>query len=103
MTKNEIRTFINNVDPDAKHYYTVLDGGSYTVWAETERLGLDADDEYAELGWAFEIVRFTQNEFDDMPERIENALIDNPLISFTYNVDSEPETRYIVHTFRCEA
>lgn len=103
MTVDEIRTWIKGVDPEAKHYFTTLDGGSYTVWAETERVGLDADDGYAELGWAFEIVRYTQNEFDDMPGKIEDALLEHPLISFSYRVDCDPESRYILHTFSCEA
>lgn len=104
MTKAEIKAFIERVDPGAKHHYAVLDdGGSYTVWAETERLGLDEDDGYGELGWAFEIVRFTRDEFDVMPDEIEKALVSHPLISFTYNVSSEPESGYIIHTFRCEA
>lgn len=99
MTVSEIRTWIQSVDPEAKHYFTKLDGDSYTVWAETERLG----HEYAEPGWAFEIVRYTQNEFDDMPGKIEDALLKNPLISFSYRVDVDPESRYILHSFSCEA
>lgn len=103
MTVDEIREFINGVDPKAKHYFTILNGESYTVWAETERLGLDANNIYAELGWAFEIVRYTQNEFDDMPQKIEDALMEHPLINFSYRVDSDPESRYIIHSFSCEA
>ncbi|MBQ8617653.1 MAG: hypothetical protein IJ418_09075 [Clostridia bacterium] len=103
MNISEIRKFIKGVDQAAKHYFTRLDGDSYTVWAETERLGLDADDGYAELGWAFEIVRYTRNEFDDMPQKIEDALIEHPLISFSYRVDADPESGYILHTFSCEA
>lgn len=103
MTVKEIREFINTVDPLAKHHFTKLDGGSYTVWAETRRIGLDADNDYEELGWAFEIVRFTQNEFDKMPEKIERALLKNPLINYEYTVDSDPDSGYIVHTFVCEA
>ena len=103
MTVDEIRTFVTEIDPDAAHYFTALDGGSYTVWAETERLGLDADDGYAELGWNFDIVRFTKNEFDDMPQKIENALREHPLIGYSYTVDAEPQTQYIIHTFSCTA
>ena len=103
MTVGEIRTFIEGVDPEAKHYFTTLDGSSYTVWAETERLGLDANNAYAELGWAFEIVRYTQDEYDEMPKQIEDALLENTLISFSYRVDSDPETDYILHSFSCQA
>ena len=103
MTKEEIRAFVGSIDPNAKHYFTALDGDDYTVWAETERIGLDADDAYAEMGWAFEIVRFTCDEFDPMPGKIEENLIEHPLISFTYGVSVEPESGYIIHTFRCEA
>lgn len=103
MTVEEIRKFITGIDPDAKHYFTKLDGDSYTVWSEGERLGLDADDGYAELGWAFEIVRYTQDEYDGMPGKLEDALISNPLISFAYRVDCDPPTGYILHIFSCEA
>ena len=103
MTKNEIKAFITGVDPQAAHYFTVLDGGSYTVWAETERLGLDADDKYTELGWAFEIVRYTQDEYDELPQLIEDALKEHPLISFSYRVDSDPPSSYILHIFSCQA
>ena len=103
MTKTEIKAFIEKIDPKAKHYFTKLDGGSYTVWSETERIGLDADDDYAEPGWVFEIVRYTQSEFDAMPQSIENALLDHPLISFSYRVDCDPPSGYILHIFSCEA
>lgn len=103
MTKEEIRAFIERVDPDAKHYYTVLDGAAYTVWAETERTGLDEDDIYSEPGWLFEIVRYTRDEFDAMPQTIEDALLEQTLISFSYRVDVDPESGYIMHRFSCEA
>lgn len=104
MTVSDIREFITGIDPDAEHYYAELDGeSSYTVWAETERTGLDADDGYAELGWDFEIVRYTQDEFDAMPEKIETALRSHALISYTYRVDCDPESGYILHTFSCSA
>ena len=102
MTVSEIKEFVNGVDPEAKHYFTVLDGDSYTVWAETEMLGLDADDYYAEEGWAFEIVRYTRSEFDGMADKIKDALR-KTLISFSYRVDVDPESGYILHTFSCEA
>lgn len=103
MTKEEIRAFVGSIDPNAKHYFTALDGDDYTVWAETERIGLDADDAYAEMGWAFEIVRYTQNEFDPMPDTIEKKLIAHPLIAYEYRVDVSPETGYILHRFSCTA
>lgn len=103
MTIGEIRTFVQGIDPDAKHYYTVLDGDAYTVWAETERTGLDEDDGYGELGWLFDIVRYTQDEYDTMPQAIEDALREHPLISFTYRVDADPESGYILHQFSCGA
>lgn len=103
MTKAEIKTFVERVDPQAKHYYTSLDGGSYTVWAETERTGLDEDDVYGEPGWLFEIVRYTRDEFDAMPQAIEDALRADSLISFSYRVDADPESGYILHQFSCSA
>ena len=103
MTVEQIKEFVNGVDPEAKHYFTVLDGDSYTVWAETEMLGLDADNYDAEEGWAFEIVRYTQNEFDEVVGKIKDALRESALISFSYRVDVDPESGYILHTFSCQA
>lgn len=103
MTVEEIRAFVGGIDPDAKHYYAVLDGKSYTVWAETERTGLDEDDGIGELGWDFEIVRYTQDEYDPMPDRIEKALLAHPLIACRRRVDAEPQSGYIVHSFTCSA
>ena len=102
MTVEQIKEFVNGVDPEAKHYFTVLDGDSYTVWAETEMLGLDANNYDTEEGWAFEIVRYTQNEFDEVAGKIKDALRET-LISFSYRVDVDPESRYILHTFSCQA
>lgn len=104
MTVSDIRTLIKSVDPDAKHYYTTLDGeSSYTVWAETERTGLEANNQLCELGWKFEIIRYTQSEFDEMPEKIEAALNEHPTIAYSYRVEADPESGYIMHMFDCEA
>ena len=101
MNVGDIRTIITDIDPEAKHYLTTLDGESYTVWAEIRRTGLEADDGYAELGWEFDDIRYTTDEFDEMPQKIEDALIEHPLIAFTYTVDVDPESGYIVHLFNC--
>lgn len=101
MNIEGVRRIVTAIDPDAKHYYTRLDGGSFTVWAETDRTGLEADNGYSELGWNFEIIRYTQNEYDPMPAKIEEALRKNPLVGFEYRVDVDPESRYIMHVFSC--
>ena len=101
MTVNGIRKLVTAIDPKAKHYYTELNGGSFTVWAEMERIGLEADNGYGELGWNFEIVRYTQDEYDEMPRKIEDALRKNPLVGFEYRVEADPESRYIMHIFSC--
>lgn len=103
MTLPEIKSFVENIDPAAKHYFTVLDGGGYTVWAETERTGLPANNTLKELGWNFRIIRYTQAEFDAMAEEIERALLEHPIIAYSYTVDADPPTGYILHTFECEA
>ena len=41
------------------------------------------------------------DEFDEMPQKIEDALIEHPLIAFTYTVDVDPKSGYIVHLFSC--
>lgn len=103
MTIKQLRTFVQSIDQDAKHYYTTLDGDSYTVWAETNRTGIDANNGLAEKGWQFEIIRYTQDEFDDMPERIEVALDEHPTAAYSYRVEVDAESEYVMHIFDCEA
>lgn len=103
MTVREIKAFVDGIDPGAKHYYTTLDGNAYTVWAETERTGLAANNTLAEMSWKFRVIRYTQAEFDAMAEAIEEALLEHPVISYSYSVDADPATGYILHTFECEA
>lgn len=103
MTVDGIREIVRGIDPNAKHYYTALDGGSYTVWQETKRIYLPADDDYVEQGWQFRIVRYTQNEYDDMPNKIEAELRENARVTFEYRVNVNPETGYVSHEFNCEA
>ena len=103
MTVDDIRKMVNAVDPKAKHYYTALDGQSYTVWRETQRKYLAADDGYVERSWRFRIIRYTQDEYDDMPEKIEDALCADPRVAFDYRVNVDQDTGYVMHEFECEA
>ena len=103
MTILQIKNFVESVDPEAKHYFTTLDGNGYTVWAETERTGIRANNALAERGWKFRIIRYTRDEFEAVAETIERALDASDVIDYAYTVDCDPESRYIMHIFECEA
>lgn len=104
MTKEQIKDLIRNVDPAARHYFADGGGQGCTVWMETERTGLDANNGAAEKGWRFSVMRYTKDEEDDMPQRIEDALESDVRVSVSsYRVDYDVNTGYIVHSFECGA
>ena len=103
MTLEEIRAFVVSVDPAAEHYVSASDRLEYTVWAERERLPHSADDSH-EGGWAFDITRVTQTEFDPVAARLDQALDDCPWIAYRYTVQASVgnDGLVIVHRFACE-
>lgn len=107
MRVEEIRDAILQADPDAKHYDATAAakaGIDFTVWMEHQRTGLVADDGKTELGWRFEVDRFTKTECDPMAEAIENALRSHDrIILHDYQVLYNLDTGYIQHAFDCEA
>lgn len=103
MTVMEIRDVILQADPDAQHYEAALDGRDFTVWMEYERIGLRADDEYAEAGWRFEVDRYTKQEFDPIAELLEEVLDAADGVTWTHRVQYNQQTGYIRHIYDCEA
>lgn len=101
MELTDIQALILSADPQAQHYDASTTGGPFTVWAETSRLNLAADDRLAR-GWRFAVDRYTPVEFDPVAEAIEAALAAAPGVAYQYIVDYEPETGYIHHAFTCE-
>ena len=101
MTVQQIKEMVLAIDPDAKHYYTSKQGNAFTVWGEYERAGKGAEDRH-NYGWRFEIDRYTRDEEDSMPDKIEQILIDHPGVAYTYQVYYDHTARYIVHVFDCE-
>lgn len=103
MTRSEIKTLLKDVDPNIRHHYSMRDDGAdYTVWEETEREGLIADDHHAEEGWKFYVHRFTKNENDPIAAALFLALDAAPEIGVSEEIDHEPETGYIHHIYTCE-
>lgn len=101
MELRDIQALVMSADPDAQHYESSTDGGPFTVWAETSRLNLAADDRIVR-GWRFAVDRYTQAEFDPVAEAIEAALAAAPGVSYQYIVDYDPEDGWIHHAFTCE-
>ena len=101
MELRDIQTLVLSADPEAQHYESSTSGGPFTVWAETSRLNLAADDGPVR-GWRFAIDRYTPVEFDPVAAAIEAALAAAPGVAYQYIVDYEPETGYIHHAFTCE-
>lgn len=101
MTLQEIKALVLSADPNAQHYSSTHDAVNYTTWREYRRLSMTSDDTHVK-GWAFQIDRFTYDEFDVIAEAIEAALENAPGVAYGYQVDYEPDTEYIHHIFECE-
>lgn len=107
MNVEQIAELIHTADPGAKHYdatRAAKAGEDFTVWMEYERTGLDADDTWVELGWLFEVDRYTKTEFDPIADQLEQAfLADERIIMRSHRVLYELDSGYIRHVFDCEA
>lgn len=104
MTVQEIGALVQAIDPKARHYFVGKDGSNFTVWMETERLGLNADDIYAEDGWKATIARFTREEYDPIAAALEEALLNDERIALvSYKVSSHLQSGYVSHFFDIEA
>lgn len=107
MNTKQIAELIRSEDPAAKHYNATSSakaGIDFTVWMEYERTGLEADDEWIELGWLFEVDRYTKTEFDPVAESLEKSfLADDRITLRDYRVLYDVDTGYIRHVFDCEA
>ena len=101
MTVEDIKRLVLSADSTAKHYVADKRGESFTIWAETNRLGLSADDRH-DMGWAFQIVHYVRGEDRTTADAIEQALIDHPGVAYSYAVSYERTSGYIRHIFDCE-
>lgn len=101
MTLEDVRALVLAADEDALHYRHRRGCGPYTTWRETQRIRRNADDA-PELGWAFTIDRFAQEEFDEVAARIERVLLEAQGVAYRYVVDYERDSGYIHHIFDCE-
>lgn len=104
MTVQEIQRILVAIDPDVHHYDCATDGSNFTVWMEYERIVLHADDGGAELGWKFEVDRFTKDEYDPVVELLEQALLTHDSITLmNHTVQYDQTSGYIRHMLDCEA
>lgn len=106
VTLKELAGIITTADPDAKHYDATAaarEGLDFTVWMEYERIGLDADDAWAEQGWRFEVDRYTKTEYDPVADAIETALLNAPGVTCGHRVQYNGQSGYIRHIFEGEA
>lgn len=102
MTLNEIKALVLSADPTAEHYASSRTGSdSYTVWRELRRLNATADDRHIE-GWAFQVDRFTRDEYDGIAEAIFETLDGDDRVALAYEVDYERDSEYIHHIYDCE-
>lgn len=101
MTVQEIKDFIVQIDPEARHYQAGKPTESFTIWMEFEKIGPSADNHYIP-GWRFVIDRLTKVEDDPIAKAFEDALDESDFISYEYTVRSNLQTGYINHHFECE-
>lgn len=104
MTVKEIGALVQTIDKNARHYFVGKDGSNFTVWMETEKIGLKADDAYAEDGWKATIARFTKQEYDPIATALEEALTNDDRIALvSYKMSSHLQSGYVSHFFEIEA
>lgn len=106
MTLQQLAEVITSADQNAKHYdatAAINAGRDFTVWMEYERIGLDADDGYAEMGWRFEVDRYTKTEFDPVADAIEEVLSTTDGVTCGHRVQYDSRSGYIRHIFEGEA
>lgn len=101
MTLAEIKALVLSADPNAQHYDSAKKGIAYTVWREYGTLPFTADGQH-QGGVRFQIDRFTKSEDDDIAAVIFGVLEQSDRVAFGYQVDFEPDTRYIHHIYDCE-
>lgn len=106
MIVTEIRDLILTVDSQAKHYDATAEIAArkdFTVWMEYERIPFFADDGAAEMGWRFEVNRFTRTEYDPVAEALEQLLYNTDGVTCSsYRVEYSQQAGYIRHIFDCE-
>ena len=103
MTLDDIRLLVVSVDPEAAHYESPRQGQeAYTVWQETRRLDLSADDSHADEGWAFTVDRFSRKEIDPIRRALFAALDGDERVAVTELTAYEPDTGYIHSIFDCQ-
>lgn len=104
MNVQQIQAILAAIDPDIHHYECATDGSNFTVWMEYERIILYADDGGAEMGWHFEVDRYTKDEYDPVVEALELALMAHDSITVKpQRVQYDQTSGYIRHIFDCEA
>ena len=104
MTVQEIQDILAEIDPEIHHYECATDGSDFTVWMEYERIVLYADDGGAEMGWHFEVDRYTKTEYDPVVEALENLLMAHDRITVKpRRVQYDQQSGYARHIFDCEA
>lgn len=102
MTLSEIKALVLRGDPEATRYESAKrHSEAYTVWREVRMLGQTSEDGH-EAAWAFQIDRFTKEQNDPIAATIRAALEDDERVAYSYEIDYEPDTRYIHHIFDCE-
>lgn len=101
MTREDIKKLVLSADPDAQRFFSDKKGKSFTVYGEYRRTSQSAEDRH-DYGWRFEIDRFTTDPDDPVADRIEEALINHPGVTYTYEIGFDHASGYIRHIFDCE-
>ena len=102
MTLPEIKALILSADATAERYESSHTGSdSYTVWRGVHRLAVAADNRHIE-GWAFQVDRFTRDEFDPVAEALFAVLDGSDRVAVYHEIDYERDSGYIHHIYDCE-
>jgi len=103
VTVQDVKALLTAADPGIRRFMSAALTGNYTIWEETGRPGLVADNRYAARKLTFEVRRYTRLEDDPTAAAIDAALDACPDIAYTWETSQVAGTDYIRHVFACEA
>jgi hypothetical protein len=100
MNIAQFKAVLVAADPAATHHFGG-GTGNYTAWSEFGTDGLRANNRLTEHIHRIQVDRFTKAEADPVVDAITSAL-DAAEIAYEYQLDREPDTKYLHHIWDCE-
>lgn len=102
MTLQEFGAMLATIDPKTRHFASNV-RGAYTTWAEYGRTD-DFADGKDQGGWKVQVERYTQEEYDEIAQKLYEKLqnLDNVAVEYIVDSQVDGENLTIRHLFDCE-